>query len=87
MSAEAAYPMYGGGGRDDSDTRLDLHGQPLQVRLDPVDAELTRSVWHAFVIQAIDCRMLCAITGSKALSCSWPPAAAGLPWRHPHRSR
>ena len=40
--------------------------------------QLTRRVWQAFVIQAIDCRMLCAITGSKAFSCSWPASAAAV---------
>ena len=40
--------------------------------------QFTRSVWQAFVIQAIDCRMLWAITGSNAFSCSWPASAAAV---------
>ena len=40
--------------------------------------QLTRSVWQALVIQAIDCSSECAITGSKAFSCSWPASAAAV---------
>ena len=40
--------------------------------------QLIRRVRQAFVIQARDCRMLCAMTGSKALSCSCPPSAAAV---------
>ena len=40
--------------------------------------QLMRRVPQAFVIQAIDCRMEWAITGSKAFSWSWPPSAAAV---------
>src|SRR6218665_80526 len=38
--------------------------------------QFTRRVQQACRIQVIDCSKECAITGSKALSCSCPPSAA-----------
>ena len=38
--------------------------------------QFTRSVQHAWRIHVIDCSSECAMTGSNALSCSWPASAA-----------
>ena len=61
---------------DDADAPRRRRLQVLEVDLDPGDALSSASVRNAVVIQLMPWRRLCAITGSKAFSCSCPASAA-----------
>ncbi len=75
IDAAAAYPMYGVRAVT-TPTFVSTWAASFASFASMPVTQCTRRVSQPFAIHCSDCMIECAMIGSNALSCSWPPSAA-----------